>query len=114
MDWLSSEEKYTYHTVNTVNPKKTGEMRKYCTEILKIKVSYILPIKWPSTIYFPYYRHSVNLLLVLFQHSSWEQKYFKNFKKKIVSIERGWLEDSEDVKFLHKSYLEPFQNQIQR
>ena len=58
--------------------------------------------------------HSVKVLLVLFQHSSWEQKYFKNFKKKIVSIERGGLEDSEDVKFLHKSYLELSQNQTQR
>ena len=33
---------------------------------------------------------------------------------KIVSIERGGLEDSEDVKFLHKSYLELSQNQTQR
>ena len=77
-------------------------------------VVFWLPIKWPFTIDYSYYRHSVNLLLDLFQHSSWEQKYFKNFKMKIVSIERGGLEDSEDVKFLHKSYLEPSQNQTQR
>ena len=86
------------------------------TQVQKKKTLMIngLPIKWPFTICYPYYRLLVKLLWVLFQHSSREQKYFGNLKSKSDSIERGEEEDSEYVKILHKSFLVLSQNPTQR